>query len=84
MTILAWSLIALGFIVIAIASCWSWGKAAEESREASLWYLWQPYAIYYVITRWKRMNRPFLFGLIGVALVLLGAVIGWRDGGWAR
>lgn len=80
MLFLTWGLIGLGFLMIAIASFWSWGKALEESPEAGRWYLWQPYAIRYVITRWPKMQRPFLLGLVGAGFVLLGALIGWGTG----
>jgi hypothetical protein len=80
MSIVAWTFIGAGLLTIAVAAFWSWRLALEESRAAGMGYLWQPYAIYYVITRWPKMRRPFFLGLVGTALIGLGAVLGWSSG----
>ena len=46
-----WALIGIGFLMIAGASFWSWGIAAQESSEEGQRYLWPVYAWVCVIAR---------------------------------
>lgn len=74
--LLCWALIGSGFAMLAVSAFWSWAKALEESAEEGVWFLWQPYAFYYLVSRWPKMKRPFALGLIGMGLMIAGALIG--------
>ena len=76
--LLTFGLMGLGFLVMIIAAFRAWGKALEESLASGLGYLWPPYAIYYLFTRWEKMRGFVLLSLIGSALLLLGGILGQR------
>ncbi len=83
---LTWAFIGLGFLILAVATFWRWFQVTEEAIESgspkkALWYLWQPYAIYYEITHWKwsKMRGPYLLLFVGIVLILIGTVIGWKS-----
>ncbi len=80
MTAITWIVIGLGIVLVVIASFWSWAKALKESLGHGAAYLWQPYAIFYVVTRWDKMQRPFLLGLLGLAIIALGVILGCATG----
>jgi len=73
-----WSIVLIGFGLLTISAFWCWAKALRESPLHGVGYLWQPFAIYYVITRWATMKVPFLLGILGLSLMILGWYLGCR------
>lgn len=73
---LAMGAVGLGVILMFIGSIGSLVVAFQESAVCGLMFLFVPfYALYYLITRWDLVRRPFLINLAGTAILIGSAIL---------
>jgi thiol:disulfide interchange protein len=65
-----------GAIIFAATLIWIIVIAFKEAIRSGLLSMFVPfYALYYAISRWTKTKKPFVIGLIGVALFAGGIVL---------
>jgi hypothetical protein len=70
------ALIIVGFLLALAGSLWGVVVPFMESILCGLLYLFLPlYPLYYLITRWDEMRRPFWLSMGGSVLVIVGFLI---------
>lgn len=65
----------VGGIVCAVGGIWILITAFRESTSQGLLCFVPFYVVYYAITRWSKLKKPFIIGLVGV-VVLIGGLAG--------
>ena len=67
----------LGFIVMAVGGIWI---LIEAFKENVLWgigcILFNPVSLIFVIMHWDVAKKPFFINLAGIAIMILGAILG--------
>ena len=67
----------LGFIVMAVGGIWI---LIEAFKESALWgigcILFNPVSLIFVIMHWDVAKKPFFINLAGIAIMILGAILG--------
>ena len=67
--------IIIGGVATGIGFVWILITAFRESSSQGLLCMFVPfYEIYYVITRWSDTKKPFIIGLVGVIVLVIGIV----------
>ncbi len=74
-------LMVVGYLAAFICGLWMLIIAFQEGALQGILYMFVPfYSLYYVISRWEKCKQPFLYSLAGLAVAIIGLVMGGMGG----
>lgn len=77
MAVIGVVLLAVGIVIDLIGGIWLLVKAFQASVWWGLGSIFVPFvSLIFVITHWAEAKRPFFLTLVGLVLILIGAVLG--------